>query len=142
MYSGDAGALILIGAMDNCFVSCLMIFSLDYNMDLIMLRLLFLYTHNRPMSYHHYLLDIYYDAEEFMRMQNHILTVLFISWSRVNVVGIATGYGLDDREFGVRVLAGSRIFSSPRRSDQFCGPPGLLSNGYRRVFPGGKAAGA
>jgi hypothetical protein len=32
-------------------------------------------------------------------------------------VGIATGYGLDDREGGVRVPVGSRIFSSPRRPD-------------------------
>jgi hypothetical protein len=32
------------------------------------------------------------------------------------VVGIATGYGLDDRGVGVRVLVGSRIFSSPRRA--------------------------
>jgi hypothetical protein len=29
-------------------------------------------------------------------------------------VGIATGYGLDDRGVGVRVAVGSRIFSSPR----------------------------
>jgi hypothetical protein len=34
-------------------------------------------------------------------------------------VGIATGYGLDDRKVGVRVQIGSRIFSSPRRLDQF-----------------------
>jgi hypothetical protein len=47
--------------------------------------------------------------------------------SRDSVVGIATGYGLDDRGVGVRVLVGSRIFSSPRRPD-------LLSNGYRGLF--------
>jgi hypothetical protein len=29
---------------------------------------------------------------------------------RDSVVGIATGYGLDDREVGDRVLVGSRIF--------------------------------
>jgi hypothetical protein len=31
--------------------------------------------------------------------------------SRDNVVGIATGYGLDDRGVGVRAPVGSRIFS-------------------------------
>jgi hypothetical protein len=45
-------------------------------------------------------------------------------------IGIATGYGLDDRGVGVRVPVGSRIFSSPR-----C-PPNLLSNGYE-IFPRG-----
>jgi hypothetical protein len=40
-----------------------------------------------------------------------------------SIVGIATGYGLDD--------GGVKNFSSPRR------PDGFLSNGY----PGGKTAG-
>jgi hypothetical protein len=39
-------------------------------------------------------------------------------WSRKSVVGIATGYGLDDREVGVRVPVRLRIFSSPRRRDR------------------------
>jgi hypothetical protein len=56
--------------------------------------------------------------------------------SRHSAVGIATGCGLDDRGVGVRVLVGSRIFSSPRRPDRLWSPPNLLSNGY----PGGKAA--
>jgi hypothetical protein len=61
--------------------------------------------------------------------------------SRGSAVG--TGYGLDVRGVGVRVPVGSRIFSSPRRPDQFWDPPSLLSNGHRgRSFPGGKAAGA
>jgi hypothetical protein len=38
--------------------------------------------------------------------------------SRDSVVGIATSYGLDDRGVGVRVLVGSRIFSSPNRPDR------------------------
>jgi hypothetical protein len=65
-----------------------------------------------------------------------------ISRSRVNVIGITIGYGLDYRGFGVQVPVGSRIFSSPRLPDRLWDPPSLLSNGYREVFPGGKAAGA
>jgi hypothetical protein len=42
----------------------------------------------------------------------------------LNVVGIATGFGLDDRRVGVRVLVGFRIF-------RLWGPPSLLSNRYR-----------
>jgi hypothetical protein len=52
-------------------------------------------------------------------------------------VGIATGYGLDDREVGVRAPVGSRILSSPRRPGRLWGPHNLLSNGYRRLFPRG-----
>jgi hypothetical protein len=58
-------------------------------------------------------------------------------WSRNSVVGIATGYGLDDRGVGVRVPVGSRIFSSPRRPHRLLGQPNLLSNGYRSLFPQG-----
>jgi hypothetical protein len=36
-----------------------------------------------------------------------------LSWSLDSVVGIATGYELDDRGVGVLVPAGSRIFTSP-----------------------------
>jgi hypothetical protein len=61
--------------------------------------------------------------------------------SRDSAVGIATGYGLDDRDVRVRVPVESRIFSSPRRPDRLWGPPNLLSNGYQRLFPGGKSAG-
>jgi hypothetical protein len=64
--------------------------------------------------------------------------------SQDSAVGIATGYGLDDREVGVRVPVGSRIFSSPRRPDQLGSTqppilcvPGTLSPGVKR--PGGEA---
>jgi hypothetical protein len=54
--------------------------------------------------------------------------------SQDSAVGIATGYGLDDRGVGVRVPVGSRIFSSPRRPDQL--PiqwvPGAISLGVKR----------
>jgi hypothetical protein len=61
-------------------------------------------------------------------------------WSQDGVVGIATGYGLDDRGVGVRVPIGSRNFSSPHRSPRLWGPPSLLSNWYRGPFIGGKTA--
>jgi hypothetical protein len=57
--------------------------------------------------------------------------------SRDSVVGIATGYGLDDRGVGVQVPVVSKIFSSPRRPDMLWDPPNLPSNGYRGLFPGG-----
>jgi hypothetical protein len=60
--------------------------------------------------------------------------------SRDSAVGIATGYGLDDWEVGVRVPIGSRIFTSPFRPDRRWGPPNLLYNVYRALFRGRKAA--
>jgi hypothetical protein len=64
---------------------------------------------------------------------------LHLSWD--SSVGIATGYGLDGREVGVRVLVRSKMFSSPRHPDQFWGPPSLLFNGYRGFSPGIKRPG-
>jgi hypothetical protein len=63
--------------------------------------------------------------------------------SKDNSVGIATGYGLDDRGIGVRVPVGSRIFSSPQRAypRRLWGPPSLLFNGYRGSLPGVKRQG-
>jgi hypothetical protein len=48
--------------------------------------------------------------------------------NRDSSVGIATGYGLDNRRVGVRVPVRSRIFSSPHRSDPLWSSPSLLSN--------------
>jgi hypothetical protein len=56
---------------------------------------------------------------KFNEMQEKIIyLMLLISRSRDSVVGITTGYRLDDREDGVQVPVGSRMFSSPCRSDQ------------------------
>jgi hypothetical protein len=57
--------------------------------------------------------------------------------SRGSSVGIAIGYGLDDRGVGVRVLVGSRIFFPPRRPDRLWSLSSLLSNGYLGLFPRG-----
>jgi hypothetical protein len=46
---------------------------------------------------------------------------------RGSVVDVATGYGLDDRGVGFRVPVGSRIFTSPLRSDR----SGALSRGVK-----------
>jgi hypothetical protein len=61
-------------------------------------------------------------------------------WSRDSSVGIATGYGLNDRRVGVRVSVKARSFSSPRCPDRLWGPPSLLSNGYRGVKRQGREA--
>jgi hypothetical protein len=52
-----------------------------------------------------------------------ISAYLHVPGSQDSVVGIATGYGLDDRWIGIAVTVGARIFSSPSRPD-----PGLGSS--------------
>jgi hypothetical protein len=59
------------------------------------------------------------------------------SW--VSAISTAPAYGLDDRGVGVRIPIGSRIFPSPRRPDRLWGPPNLVSNGHRRLFPRGQS---
>jgi hypothetical protein len=51
-------------------------------------------------------------------------------------IGIATGYGLDDRGVGAQVLVELRIFTSPYRPDRLWGPPSLLSNETGAVSQG------
>jgi hypothetical protein len=64
--------------------------------------------------------------------------------SQDSVVGIRTGYLLDDRGIGVQVPAVSKMYFFPRRPDRIWGPPSLLSNWYRGRggFLGCRAAGA
>jgi hypothetical protein len=68
---------------------------------------------------------------------NNVPTPTSTYRSRDSSVGIATGYGLDDRGVGDRVPAESRISSSSRRPDRLWGPPSLLYNEYRSLFLGG-----
>jgi hypothetical protein len=57
--------------------------------------------------------------------------------SRDTVIGITTGYGLDDRWVRVRLPAGKIICSSPHRPDRLWGSPNLLSNRYWGLLPRG-----
>jgi hypothetical protein len=59
---------------------------------------------------------------------NYFLHLTGLNFRRDSVFGIATGYGMDDREVTVRVPVGSRIFFSPFRPDRLWGPPNLLLN--------------
>jgi hypothetical protein len=63
--------------------------------------------------------------------------------SRDSSVGIALGYGLDDRASRVRFPAGAGSFSLHRRVQNGSGAhPASYAVGTRGSFPGGKAAGA
>jgi hypothetical protein len=64
-------------------------------------------------------------------------------WSRDSSVGIALGYGLDDRGSKVRFPAWAGNFSLHHRVQNGSGThPASYLMGTRGSFPGGKAAGA
>jgi hypothetical protein len=72
------------------------------------------------------------------KLDNDELQNVFSSPSKSgdSSVGIALGYGLDDRGSRVRFPAGGwELFSSPPRPERLWGPPSLLSNGYQALFP-------
>jgi hypothetical protein len=55
---------------------------------------------------------------------------VIVSFDRFSVVGITTGYELDD--LGVGVPSPDKVKNfSPHHPDRLLGPPNLLSNGYR-----------
>jgi len=64
---------------------------------------------------------------------NYFCIPLKPSKSRDSSVGIVTGYRLDDQSSGIIFPAGA----GPPRPDRLWGPPSLLSNGYRELFPRG-----
>jgi hypothetical protein len=84
-------------------------------------------------------------SSSFLRLLLFNLFLFFIafyslhssSMSRDSSVGIATGYKLDGRGEGVRIPVRAGFFSFPRCPDRLWGPPNLLSNGYRKLFPQG-----
>jgi hypothetical protein len=66
-----------------------------------------------------------------------------VLYSRDSSVGIALGYGLDDRGSRVRFLAGAGNFSLHHRVQNGSGThTASYPMGNRSSFPGGKAAGA
>jgi hypothetical protein len=68
---------------------------------------------------------------------------LLLVWSRDISVGIALGYGLDDRGSRVRFPAGDGNFSLHHGvQNDPAAHPASYPMGTRGSFPGGKAAGA
>jgi hypothetical protein len=80
-------------------------------------------------------------SDWFLNINIFIYLLCYVNEFRGSV-NIATGYGLDVQGVGIRVLVGSRIFSSSRRPDRHWGPPSLLSNGYRIFLRCDKTGGA
>jgi hypothetical protein len=64
-----------------------------------------------------------------------VVTYIYRSRSWGSSIGIAAGWGLDDRKVGARVPAGSRFLICPQRPDRLLGPP----SGYQGLFPRGQS---
>jgi hypothetical protein len=72
-----------------------------------------------------------------------LMRILSRKRSRDSSVGIALGYGLDDRGFRVRLPAGAGNFSLHLRVQNGSGAhPASYPMGTKGSFRGGKAAGA
>jgi hypothetical protein len=70
-------------------------------------------------------------------------TFILNTFRSVTKLGIATGYGLDDRMIGVRFPAEAGNFSPRHRVQTASGAhPASYPMGAGGSFPGGKAAGA
>jgi hypothetical protein len=81
-----------------------------------------IYTYERAkkVSYQTSATDLLYGNLEYLALAN----------SRGSSVGIATGYGLDDRGFGGSILGGDwEFFSFPLHPDRLWGPPGVKRPG-------------
>lgn len=77
------------------------------------------------------------------RLPRHLKTVIKVGGRWNSSVGMALGYGLNDRRIRVRFLEGTkRFFFSPQIQNLLWGPPSLLPNGDRGYIPGSKVAGA
>jgi hypothetical protein len=72
----------------------------------------------------------------------HSVHIQYYHTNRDSSVGIALGYGLDDRSPRVRFPAGAGNFSPYHRVQNGCGAHSAsYPMGTRGSFPGGKAAG-
>jgi hypothetical protein len=63
---------------------------------------------------------------------------VFLLWIRDSSVGIATGFGRNGR--GYIPSRDKRFFSTPQSSFSFLGPPSLLTDICRELFPRDKVA--
>jgi hypothetical protein len=84
-----------------------------------------------------------FHATKLLKFKIQFTPAYFSSKSRDSSVGIALGYGLDDRGSRVRFPAGAGNFSLHHRVQNGSGThPASYPMGSRGSFPGGKAAGA